>query len=163
MKSIVNLFIDEKLWIADISKKNWKKSFRALLSVTPFPFKKEINVILTNDENIRKMNKQFRGIDKPTNVLSFPQYSKDEIASIKPGEKILLGDVVMAYNTIDNEASMFEKRLFDRVSHLFVHGVLHTLGYDHAMKFDQHTMEALEIQILLSFNIEHPYTLGRKI
>lgn len=163
MRSIVNLFIDEELWVANISRGNWENSFRKLLEATPFPFRKEINVILTNDDNIRQMNKQFRGINKPTNVLSFPQYSKDEILSMKPDEKTLLGDIVMAYNVVDNEASMFGKRLYDRVSHLFIHGVLHTLGYDHITEFDRHTMEELETQILLSFDIEHPYILGRKI
>lgn len=83
---------------------------------------------------------------------------KKERAILPIYENMLLGDVVMSYNTVLNEASLFRKSFDARVSHLFVHGLLHILGYDHVSEQDRHEMETLETKILSTCDIENPYT-----
>ena len=121
-----------------------------------------VSLLLTNDEAIQKLNKEFRNKDMPTNVLSFPQYEPADICKIDTIEKqshILLGDIAMAKEQIMRESIRFHLNFFDRCSHLFVHGVLHLLGMDHIEPSDANEMESLEIEILAKFGIENPYIL----
>lgn len=107
----------------------------------------EISILLTDDENIQQLNKNYRGKDKPTNVLSFPQE--------EPG---MLGDIALALETLEREAEEQEKSLSDHFTHLFVHGVLHLRGYDHELgQKEQDEMEALEIKILKDLGVDNPY------
>lgn len=108
--------------------------------------KGELSILLTNDVEIQQLNKQYRGFDKPTNVLSFPQ---DEVE--------LLGDIAMAFETLQREAAEQEKTFSDHFTHLFVHGVLHLIGYDHEEDEDQRHMEQKEVEILHHLNIANPY------
>lgn len=152
--------MEDEIWCSKFAESQWHGYFENLLEACVHSQSKQINVVLTNDEAIREINNQYRGINKTTNVLSFPLYTKDEIDLFSADEKVLLGDIIMAYNTIYNEALTFGKTLYERVSHLFVHGVLHTLGYDHMTDSERAAMENLEIQILSLFNIKNPYILG---
>jgi probable rRNA maturation factor len=106
----------------------------------------ELSVVLTTDAAVQKLNKSYRGKDKPTNVLSFPA-----------GDAVLLGDVILAYGTIAREARAQAKSFQNHVSHLVVHGVLHLLGYDHERTADAEKMEKYEIKILAGLGIPDPY------
>lgn len=113
----------------------------------------EISVVLSDDEHIRELNKHHRGMDKPTNVLSFPA------ARIKTpaGAARILGDIVLAYETVAREATEESKPIENHLSHLVVHGVLHLLGYDHEDDQEAELMEARERQILAKLGIPDPY------
>ncbi|MHB1111068.1 MAG: rRNA maturation RNase YbeY, partial [Devosia sp.] len=110
--------------------------------------------VLTDDAEQRVLNRDWRGIDKPTNVLSFPQ--------IEPFSPLIgiLGDITLARETLEREAKEFEKSFEDHFTHLVVHGFLHILGYDHVEEADALVMEGLETQILASMGIADPYADG---
>jgi probable rRNA maturation factor len=113
----------------------------------------ELSIVLADDPFSHDLNRRWRGQDKPTNVLAFP-------ASNGPGAGVqaqLLGDVVIAYETVAAEAQAQEKPLADHLRHLIVHGVLHLLGYDHLADSDAACMEALEIRILAELGVPDPY------
>jgi probable rRNA maturation factor len=111
----------------------------------------ELAIVLTDDSAIRQLNRLWRGIDAPTNVLSFP--SRQNTADEPPH----LGDIVLAYETIAREASAEHKPLAHHVAHLAVHGFLHLLGYDHDKDADAQTMEQTERKILRYLHIPDPY------
>jgi probable rRNA maturation factor len=113
----------------------------------------EISVVLSDDEHIRELNKHHRGMDKPTNVLSFPAARMKAPA----GTPRLLGDIVLAFETCEREAREEAKPLENHITHLVVHGVLHLLGYDHEDEEEAETMEARERQILAKLGIPDPY------
>jgi probable rRNA maturation factor len=115
----------------------------------------ELGVTLTGDDEVRALNAEWRGKNKPTNVLSFP------LADLGEGEAPgpMLGDLVLARQTVLAEAALEAKAPADHVSHLVVHGTLHCLGYDHVDAEDADEMEALEIEILKGLGIEDPYLL----
>ena len=115
----------------------------------------EISLVFTNDNEIQKLNYDYRGKDTPTNVLSFAMRDADQ----NPNTPIFnLGDLVFSYETIVKEAQQDNNPLMHHVAHLIVHGTLHLLGYDHIEDDDADTMETLEIVILQKMNIENPYT-----
>lgn len=117
----------------------------------------ELSITLSNDESIRNLNRDYRNKDKPTNVLSFPQidWTKDNIDANNP--LIMLGDVIVALETIEREAHEQEKRLQDHFIHMLVHSILHLCGYDHEIETDAEAMEKLEIDILNEMGIKNPY------
>jgi len=115
----------------------------------------EISVTFTDDAAIQALNKEHRGKDKATNVLSFPAY--DPEVPHPPGEGVHLGDIVFAYETIAREAEAQSKAFEDHLTHLVVHGTLHLLGYDHEGDREAEEMEALEISILRQLGIKNPY------
>ena len=114
---------------------------------------REVSVLLCDDDEIRTLNRQWRGFDKPTNVLSFPA----------PGpahEDMPLGDIAIAFETCDREARADVKTLDDHVTHLVIHGVLHLLGHDHETDTEAETMEDTERRILRTLGIDDPYALA---
>lgn len=110
----------------------------------------ELAIVLTDDSAIRLLNRQWRGIDAPTNVLSFPIENSS-------GNRRFIGDVVLAYETIAREARAERKPFAHHLAHLAVHGFLHLLGYDHQSNKDAVAMERLERQILRQLAIPDPY------
>ena len=106
----------------------------------------ELSVVLADDAAVRALNQRWRGRDAPTNVLSFAS-----------GERPLLGDVVLAYETVAREAAEQGKHLADHLAHLVAHGVLHLLGFDHEAADEAETMEALERRILAGLGVADPY------
>ncbi len=111
----------------------------------------ELSIVLTDDAEQRELNRDWRGKDSATNVLSFPQ--------IEPFGPVtgILGDVILARETLEREALDLGKSLSDHFTHLIVHGFLHILGYDHIDEQDALAMEALETQILAGLGIADPY------
>lgn len=114
----------------------------------------EVSVMLTDDERVQALNREYRGQDRPTNVLSFPT---GELASPTPGRPVLLGDIVLALETARREADRDGKALGAHVTHLVVHGALHLLGYDHEEDTAADLMEAREIAILGGLGVADPY------
>jgi probable rRNA maturation factor len=115
----------------------------------------ELAIVLTNDSAIRLLNRDWRGTDAATNVLSFP-------AQNTSGEPPLLGDIVLAYETIAREARDEGKPFAHHVAHLTVHGFLHLNGYDHQRSKDADEMEQLERKILRRLAIPDPYRRAAK-
>lgn len=115
----------------------------------------ELTIVLTDDAEVRRLNREYRGIDKPTNVLSFGD--SQNWRGHASGAPMLLGDVVLAYETIAAEASAQGKSLAEHTNHLVVHGVLHLLGHDHQTPRDAQVMEAIESDILRGLGIADPY------
>ncbi|MEK1931674.1 MAG: rRNA maturation RNase YbeY [Pararhizobium sp.] len=120
----------------------------------PFPkMPPEVSLVFTNDASIREINAQWRSQDKPTNVLSFPAFP------LTPG-KIpgpMLGDIILAQETLVREAQALSKPFDEHLSHLLVHGFLHLFGYDHMEEGDAERMESLETRILASLGLSDPY------
>ena len=111
----------------------------------------EVSVVLTDDAEQRELNRQWRGFDKSTNVLSFPQ--------IEPFAPVsgLLGDITLARETVEKEAEEMGISFEAHFTHLVVHGFLHLLGYDHIEEEDAEEMEGLETEILAILGIADPY------
>ena len=118
------------------------------------------SLLLTSDEEIRSLNRDWRGKDRPTNVLSFPMLSRDEVCSLAPeGAPAMLGDIALAYETCAREAAEKGISLQDHAAHLMVHGLLHLAGYDHETSpEDAEKMEELEIMALALMGIGNPYS-----
>lgn len=114
-----------------------------------------VDVTLTDDAAQRALNHTWRGKDASTNVLAFP--AADPAIPPPGGAPLLLGDVVLAYETVAREAAEQHKPLADHLRHLVVHGVLHLLGYDHTQPADAAAMEAREIAILAELGVPNPY------
>ena len=117
----------------------------------------ELAVMLTDDTGIRTLNNNWRGIDKPTNVLSFPALQPTAEARWEDDAPRMLGDIAIAYETTRREADDEQKPFDHHLTHLAVHGFLHLIGYDHEKDQDADTMEALETEILMQLGIPDPY------
>jgi probable rRNA maturation factor len=109
-------------------------------------------VLLTDDVTMRRLNAQWRNIDKPTNVLSFPPAANGQAGVVKS-----LGDIAIAYETAAHEADEEAKPFADHLSHLAVHGFLHLLGHDHETETQADEMERLERVILARLGVPDPY------
>ena len=130
--------------IKKLSDKVIAKTFKKI----KHPVKKgmEVNVMLTTDKEIQKFNKEYRGKNKPTNVLSF-----------ETGDETLLGDIVMSIDTLIREAKEQKITVSDHYAHLLCHGMLHLLGFDHIEEDEANEMEFFEIEILKELKIANPY------
>jgi probable rRNA maturation factor len=116
----------------------------------------ELAVMLTDDLGIRTLNSNWRGIDKPTNVLSFPALQPPDGREPDDAPR-MLGDIAIAYETTRREAGDEEKPFSHHLSHLAVHGFLHLVGYDHEKDGEAEVMESLEREILATLGIPDPY------
>lgn len=127
---------------------------RAALAAEGMPDGVEVSVTLVDDEEIRTLNRDYRGQDAPTDVLSFPLWEPDEIAALRldpqrwPERPLLLGDVVISVETAVRQAEEYGHGLKRELGYLCVHGVLHLLGYDHQEEAARAVMRAREEAIL---------------
>lgn len=165
--------IYEQPWQQD---ENWEAlavpTVKAALLATPFAALNDVDLMieiaikLSSDDEVQNLNRDYRGKDKPTNILSFPQTPPDLLQAIATsvngpaagddGEAIL-GDMILAREVCVREAEEKGISLKEHVTHLIVHGTLHLLGYDHIEDEEATDMEALEIQILAGLGISDPY------
>lgn len=123
----------------------------------------ELSILLSDDDEIQQLNRDYRSKDQPTNVLSFPSLDEGEIESYLRGSgaapefPISLGDIIFAFQTMAGEAEEQNKSLSNHFCHLYIHGMLHLLGYDHIENGQAEKMEALEKNILAKLSIDDPY------
>lgn len=115
----------------------------------------EITLRIVSKDEIQMLNSSYRGKDKPTNVLSFPFDMPEGLPTEL--QEMILGDIALCAEVIAEESSAQHKALAHHWAHMVIHGVLHLLGYDHINDDDAAEMEALETEILASFNIKNPY------
>ena len=119
----------------------------------------EVAIRLTDDAEVRALNRDYRHKDKPTNVLSFPMVPPDLIDSLANTDdgEILLGDIVLAHETCTREAAERAVPVEAHATHLIVHGTLHLLGYDHMRDDEAEAMESLEREIMAALGLHDPY------
>jgi probable rRNA maturation factor len=113
----------------------------------------ELSVVFSDDAHIQTLNAEWRGKDKPTNVLSFPAFPFPKGGKLPP----MLGDIVLASETVAREAALEDKPLENHITHLVIHGLLHLLGHDHETDDEAEEMEALERAALARLAIPDPY------
>jgi len=151
-----DISIDAGDWPDEASLKRLiNEAIAAVIEVARLRFANnaELSILLSDDEAVRKLNLQWRNIDKPTNVLSFPA---EEIA-VGQAAGMLLGDIVLGQETLAREAAEESIKFNDHFSHLVVHGFLHLFGYDHQNDDDARIMEQIEREALAKLNIADPY------
>ncbi len=117
----------------------------------------DVYITLTNNEEIHKINKEYRDVDRPTDVLSFPMYERDEIAGLKNDtndeiEKIL-GDIIVSIEKVREQAEEYGHSFERELAYLVTHGMLHLLGYDHMIEEEKTVMRKREEEILETLNI----------
>jgi probable rRNA maturation factor len=121
--------------------------------VSPAPV--ELGIILASAVEQQRLNRDYRERDVSTNVLAFPAW--EPRTRLPRGAPLLLGDVVLAFETVAREAGEQDKPIADHICHLVVHGVLHLLGFDHLTESEAVRMEALETSILAELGVPDPY------
>lgn len=130
----------------DLRWEKYEIDFEKIANMAPKNKNAEVSISLVNDKEIKRLNREYRGIDKPTNVLSF-ELSDDE----------LLGDIFISFDTVAKEAAAQNKKFEHHAAHMVVHGVLHLVGYDHLDDDSADKMESVEIKILKKIGIGNPY------
>lgn len=124
----------------------------------------EVSVVLSDDEEIRQLNRRYRGMDKSTNVLSFAALEGTETSITGEVSSCAhLGDLVISYETLKREATENAISFKDHFIHLLVHGTLHLVGYDHEKDDEAEIMESLEISILQKLGIKNPYSVAKNV
>ena len=157
----VDVIVDDRTWLTllpnveTIASELCEACIAAALTPSQADGPSELCVVLASDRRLRQLNHQYRGLDRPTNVLSFANL--EGVPSPRTAEPRLLGDVLIARETAAREARDGRKAFGDHVSHLIVHGILHLLGYSHEAEEEAEKMEALERRILAGFQIADPY------
>ena len=114
----------------------------------------ELSITFTDDNEIREVNKEWRGQDKPTNVISI---QVEDFSDVKKHSYVFLGNIILSVDKIEEEAKEANKTFGDHCIHLIVHGILHLMGYDHHTEDESVEMESTEVKILNEFNITSPY------
>ncbi|WP_396587922.1 rRNA maturation RNase YbeY [Bermanella sp. R86510] len=118
----------------------------------------ELSIRIVEASESQSLNHQYRGKDKPTNVLSFPFEIPEELAGLE--EISLIGDLVVCHDIVISEAEQQGKPLEHHYAHMIIHGCLHLLGFDHINEDEATEMESLEIDILSHLNIPNPYIIN---
>ena len=122
----------------------------------------ELSIRLTSDAEVHALNAEWRGKDKPTNVLSFPMAESEDLAeTAAPGPELMLGDIILASGVCATEAAEKAIPVDQHAAHLMVHGTLHLLGYDHMDDDSAADMEAREVRALARMGIADPYAGDR--
>ena len=146
---VVDVAITSPLWekqpLAEQTVRAALAAVTAALATPPG----EVCILLTDDTNIARLNRDWRGVDKPTNVLSF--------LAAQPAGTPFLGDVAVAYETLQRECEAEGRVFLHHLAHLTVHGFLHLIGYDHQTDSDAEAMEGVESRIMLALNMPDPW------
>ena len=151
----IDVLVESKLWKNAKNAETVIRRAIAEAAATLSTPAAELAIVLTDDSAIRLLNRTWRGVDAATNVLSFP-------TGRTGGNRLLIGDIVLAYETVAAEALAEGKPFAHHLAHLAVHGFLHLLGYDHERKKDADAMERLERDILQRLAIPDPYRAANK-
>jgi probable rRNA maturation factor len=158
--------LPESPWAEDDWDALAERAAIAAIRQTPYlewldhPASIEIAVRLTSDAEVHVLNRQYRGKDKPTNVLSFPMVQPDLLDTVTRNSddgEVILGDIVLAHGVCAAEALERQISVDDHATHLIVHGTLHLLGYDHQGDAEAEAMEAMERSALASLGLHDPY------
>lgn len=168
MDDFVDVVIEDDRWDAHNLGIIAQKCLKAVLDKLQVPIGPyEICLLACNDIRIAHLNKDFRGKDAPTNVLSWPNFEINTENAGKipvepqemqlPDEPIGLGDIALAYETVLKETHEGSIELNDHITHLILHGILHLFGYDHETDIDAEIMETIEIEIMVSMGLGNPY------
>lgn len=164
IKTKLNLHFADKNWkkeLPDVQKISEDILSQVINDKTPsWLHNKEVsvNLSLSNDEEIKQLNSEFRNLDKPTNVLSFANIDDEEFEYyLNQNKQIELGDVIISLQTMIEQSKQEELSLHDHYCHIWVHALLHLLGYDHIEQEEAEEMESEEIRILQNLNIANPY------
>lgn len=154
-RSSIDLVIEDPRWTETLPEAEAlaERGVAAAFARADFGEEVSLCVMLADDSRIQVLNRDFRGIDRPTNVLSFP--SQD--TPLLPGEPRMVGDIALAYDTLAREANDANKTFRNHFIHLIVHASLHLIGYTHDMDEDAERMEALEIAALSGLDVPNPY------
>lgn len=146
----IGLTIHSKLWLQLYNSLEWETFFQKIIHVIDLEYSaREISILLTSDKEMQYLNGKYRQKNTPTNVLAFPSI-----------DFISIGDIVLSYETIDKQAKEQNKPLLSHLTHLFIHGFLHLLGYDHEQEEQRRKdMEEKEITFLKKLKIENPYVV----
>lgn len=156
----------EAPWDAGDWEKLGEAAVRAAVARTPYaamassPASIEVAIRLTSDDAVHALNHQYRGKDKPTNVLSFPMIQPDLLDTVTDNSddgEVLLGDIVLAHGICATEAQERGIPIESHASHLIVHGCLHLLGFDHQGDAEAEAMEAIERDVLAALGLHDPY------
>lgn len=114
----------------------------------------ELSIVITDNNSIRKINKEFRDKDMPTDVLSFPGYEPEEIEEVKKSEELMvIGDIIISKEKVVEQAKEYENTFEREFAYLLVHGILHLLGYDHMEESEKIVMRENEEKILSELNL----------
>ena len=152
----IDLLVESELWRgADDAESAARRAISEAAAMLSTP-RAELAIVLTDDSAIRLLNRTWRGVDAATNVLSFP-------TGQAMGEPPLIGDIVLAYETIAAQARAEHKPFAYHLAHLAVHGFLHLLGYDHRQSKEAETMERVERDVLRRLGIPDPYRRLSKV
>lgn len=141
---VIFLDIEENEEYLNIVNKVLNKCFESELKNK----KLTVNITLTNPQVIQKLNKQYRNIDKPTDVLSFPMFEKEELVNLDNENYYILGDIVISIEKVKEQAIEYEHSFERELSYMVVHGFCHLLGYDHIEEEDKKIMRKKEEEIL---------------
>ncbi|MCX8505618.1 MAG: rRNA maturation RNase YbeY [Alphaproteobacteria bacterium] len=150
------LVANARNWARQAVQRGWKSEWQEFLAS-----EQTLALVFADNDTVKKLNYDWRGKDKATNVLSFPAdlppVAGHQFHQNPPGMALHLGDVILAYETVIAEAQAQHKSPAHHTAHLVIHGVLHLLGYDHETERDANDMENLEISLLNYFGIGNPY------
>jgi len=150
-----DIVVSDARWSKVPALKAWiKKAHAAALKKSDAA--RPVTILLSDDAELQVLNRDWRGRDKPTNVLSFPAAE----VKLPRGEKLPLGDIALSYDTCATEAKEAGKTLRNHAVHLTVHGLLHLTGHDHEDDAEAEAMERREIRILAKLGIANPYVLS---
>ena len=157
----MNLEIETEHWPSGDWEALAQRAARAAAQIEPALAnpRLEASLLFTSDAEVHALNREWRGRDKPTNVLSFPMLTREYLLALAPdGPPELLGDIALAHETCAREAADKGAPLADHAAHLIVHGLLHLAGHDHVESDAQaEAMEALEVKALAILGIADPY------
>lgn len=163
----IDIIIESERWAAalpEVERTVARAAAAAFARATPGAGVNACALLLSDDAQLRELNRRFRGLDKPTNVLSFPAGPAGGDPQLPPasgpGQPLAWGDVAIAFETTAGEARGQGKSLADHLSHLVVHGLLHLFGYDHEAAEEAEAMEAMEREILSDIGIDDPYEIA---
>ncbi len=160
----LQIIIESKPW-GEIKglKKRLEQAAALTLAVLPERLlpaasRAQLTLLLTTARAVQVLNRDYRGVDKPTNVLSFPQLERRALLKEKGGqEPLYVGDIAVAYQVVVKESKAEGKLPLDHVTHLLIHGILHLFGYDHDTLHRAQRMEKIEREVMATLGLLDPY------